>query len=91
MKTKRKPKPKKAPARKYCLEVSFPVKDMSEWERGNTQVTKCLGHSDGAGTGFGYRDMSWYDLTKQKAERMRARVLKVGVRGIKTRIINVDD
>lgn len=88
MKPRKKPVPLKSPKRKetldkyYTLAVSYDL-SVHDWGSLDKQLEKAVGqHSDGAGTGFGARDIDWSFDTKRARDTARKRVDALGLEGI---------
>lgn len=62
----------------FSLQISVQIENMTDWERANDQATTVVGRRpDGAGTGFGLRDMDWEFDTQTEAQEALARVAQV--------------
>jgi hypothetical protein len=61
----------------FSLSCSVPVHSHEEWTTINRKAEDAVGRiSDEAGTGFGFRDMSWFFESSGEAEEAKERLSK---------------
>lgn len=68
---------------RFRLEVSFPLAGKIDYRDTEEKIEKLLRKScDGAGAGFGQRDLSFYNLTKGRITTMVGLLLNAKIKGL---------